>query len=160
MERLRNQQIKYIDEGFGEVIRRLEEKREQLKVDFGAKYDKEAGKFTKKMELLDLFQNDINNIETTYDDLSNFVDRSSHAKVLTKIRHVSDFIQKSIENMEQISKAPGFENADTQIDPLLKPLSLHVSKIVNLITKFNMLPQNVNIGSTKTTSASGTSLAN
>ena len=157
---MRNQQIKYIDEGFGEVIRRLEEKREQLKVDFGAKYDKDASKFTKKMELLDLFQSDINNIETTYDDLSNFVDRSSHAKVLTKIRHVSDFIQKSIESMEQISKAPGFENADTQIDPLLKPLSLHVSKIVNLITKFNMLPQNVNIGSTKTTSASGTSSAN
>ena len=97
---MRTQQIKFIDEGFGEVIRRLEEKRDQLKVDFGAKYNKEAAKFNQKMELLNLFQNDIENIETTYEDLSNFVDRSSHAKVLTKIRHVSDFIQKSIESME------------------------------------------------------------
>ena len=65
------------------------------------------------MGTLEVFNNDIGNIESIYDDLSKFIDRSSDAKVLTKITEVSEFIQKSIENLEQIGKAKGFDKADT-----------------------------------------------
>ena len=53
VNRLREQQIKNIDQGFSEVIKKLEEKREQLKSDFNLRYDTEAAKFTFKLDILD-----------------------------------------------------------------------------------------------------------
>ena len=52
------------------------------------------------MGTLEVYTGDIANIESIYDDLSKFIERSSDAKVLTKITEVSEFIQKSIENLE------------------------------------------------------------
>lgn len=37
--RMKEQQIYFIEYGFGEVIKKLEEKKEQLKVEFSARYD-------------------------------------------------------------------------------------------------------------------------
>ena len=65
------------------------------------------------MGTLEVYSGDIANIESIYEDLSKFIDRSSDAKVLTKITEVSEFIQKSIENLESIGKAKGFDKADT-----------------------------------------------
>ena len=97
-------------------------------------------KYDGKNETLDVYTNDIGNIESIYDDLSKFIERSGDAKVLTKITEVSEFIQKSVENLEQIAKAKGFDKADTQIDSSLTPLSLNVEKVISIIAKFNMLP--------------------
>ena len=137
---LKEQQLKNIDIGFAEVIKGLEKKRDTLKADFTAKYETEEVKYDEKMGTLEVFNNDIGNIESIYDDLSKFIERSSDAKVLTKITEVSEFIQKSIENLEQIGKAKGFDKADTQIDSSLTPLSLNVEKVISIIAKFNMLP--------------------
>jgi len=41
--------------------------------------------------------------------LQRFIERGSDAKILTKITDISEFIQKSIENLEHISKAKGFD---------------------------------------------------
>ena len=65
------------------------------------------------MGTLEVYSGDISNIESIYEDLSKFIDRSSDAKVLTKITEVSEFIQKSIESLESIGKAKGFDKADT-----------------------------------------------
>ena len=65
------------------------------------------------MGTLEVYSGDISNIEGIYEDLSKFIDRSSDAKVLTKITEVSEFIQKSIESLESIGKAKGFDKADT-----------------------------------------------
>ena len=65
------------------------------------------------MGTLEVYSGDISNIESIYEDLSKFIERSSDAKVLTKITEVSEFIQKSIENLEMIGKAKGFDKADT-----------------------------------------------
>ena len=92
------------------------------------------------MATLDVFQNDIGNIESIYDDLSKFIERSSDAKVLTRITEISEFIQKSVENLELIAKAKGFDKEDTKIDSSLTPLSLNVEKVISIIAKFNMLP--------------------
>ena len=53
---------------------------------------------------------------------------------------MSEFIQKSAENLETIAKAKGFDKADTQLDAGLTPLSLNVEKVISIIAKFNMLP--------------------
>ena len=137
---MRQQQLYYIEYGFSEVIKKLEEKRELLKAEFNARYDKEEGRFNEKMEILEVYNRDQISIETIYDDLQRFIDRSNDAKILTKITDISEFIQKSIENLEHISKAKGFEKVDTEVDPAMKPLSLHVQKVFDLITKFNMFP--------------------
>ena len=57
-----------------------------------------------------------------------------------KINEVSEFIQKSAENLELIAKAKGFDKADTALDASLTPLSLNVEKVISIIAKFNMLP--------------------
>lgn len=137
---MREQQMKNIDIGFAEVIKGLEAKRDLLKEEFQTKYDAESSRFEEKMGTLEVYSGDIANIESIYDDLSKFIERSSDAKMLTKITEVSEFIQKSIENLEQIGKAKGFDKADTQIEPGLTPLSLNVEKVMSIIAKFNMLP--------------------
>lgn len=89
---------------------------------------------------MEVYRRDQDSIEAIYEDLSRFIERGTDAKILTKITDISEFIQKSIENLEHISKAKGFEKEDCVIDPSVKPLSLHVQKVFELITKFNMFP--------------------
>ena len=72
--------------------------------------------------------------------MQSFVDRSTDAKILTKITDITEFIQKSISNLDHAQKAKGFEKADTTIHPELRPLSMHVQKVFELISKFNMFP--------------------
>lgn len=138
IERMKEQQIYFIEYGFGEVIKKLEEKRDQLKKEFVAKYDAEGVRFNQKLEILDVYNRDQNSIEAIYEDLLRFIERGTDAKILTKINDIQEFVQKSVENLEHISKAKGFDKADTEINPQLKPLSLHVQKVFDLITKFNM----------------------
>ena len=113
--RMKEQQIYFIEYGFSEVIKKLEEKRDKLKEEFAARYNQEESRFNEKMEILEVYNRDQNSIETIYEDLQRFVERSTDAKILTKITDISEFIQKSIANLEHISKAKGFEKADTEI---------------------------------------------
>ena len=113
----------------------------------------EEARFNEKLEILDVYGRDQASIETIYEDLVRFTERGSDAKILTKISDISEFIQKSILNLEHISKAKGFEKEDTQIDPRLKPLSLHVQKVFDLISKFNMFPPGAPGSSTKPATA-------
>ena len=74
--------------------------------------------------------------------MNKFLERATDAKVLTKLSDISEFIQKSVESLEHISRAKGFDKAETEVDPSMRPLSLHVQKVFDLITKFNMFPPN------------------
>ena len=94
-----------------------------------------------KVSSLDQNLEDINNIEIIYEELMKFVEKNSDAKVLTKINDISSFISKSIEDLERIAKAKGFDKTETFIDPSLKPLTLNVQKAYEIIAKFNMVPQ-------------------
>lgn len=44
------------------------------------------------MEILEVYNTDQNSIDTIYDDLQRFIERSTDAKVLTKITDISEFI--------------------------------------------------------------------
>ena len=132
VQRMKEQQIYFIEYGFNEVIKKLEEKRDQLKEEFTAKYTREEERFAQKQEILEVYNRDQASIEAIYDDLSRFIERGSDVKVLGKITDITEFIHKSIENLEHISKAKGFEKEDMAVDPQLKPLSLHVQKVFDL----------------------------
>ena len=76
---------------------------------------------------LDQNQAEITNIETIYKELASFIDRNNDAKILTKIGDISEFMSKSIEDLERITKMKGFDKADCNTaDPALQPLSLNV----------------------------------
>ena len=56
--RAREKQMEYIEFGFAEVIRKLEEKKEKLKQDFAARYDEEERKFDDKLKILEVYTRD------------------------------------------------------------------------------------------------------
>ena len=92
ISRMKDQQIYFIDYGFSEVIKKLEEKREQLKADFLEKYEKEEARFNEKLEILEIYNRDQNSIEAIYEDLNKFLERATDAKILTKLTDISEFI--------------------------------------------------------------------
>lgn len=63
IERLKQQQTENIERGFGEVILRLEAKRDQLKGDFEQKYDEELNNFLQKQEMISSNAQEIDNID-------------------------------------------------------------------------------------------------
>ncbi len=138
--RLKDQQLRNIDKGFGDLIKKLEEKREELKNEFSNKYLLEENKILSKTQMLDQNAEEIQNIEIIYDELIKFIEKNNDAKILTKINDISSFISKSIEDLEMIAKKKGFDKNETLIDPQLKPLTLNVQKAYEIISKFNMVP--------------------
>lgn len=82
---------------------------------------------------------EVTNIESIYDELRSFIERNSDAKVLSKISDISSFMNKSIEDLERITKMRGFEKQDLVIDPSLHPMTLNVQKVLEIINKFNMV---------------------
>lgn len=138
--RLKDQQLRNIDKGFGDLIKKLEEKREELKTEFSNKYLAEENKILSKTQMLDQNNEEIQNIEIIYDELIKFIEKNNDAKVLTKINDISSFISKSIEDLELIAKKKGFDKNESLIDPALKPLTLNVQKAYEIISKFNMVP--------------------
>jgi hypothetical protein len=109
IQRKKEEQMRNIDKGFGDLIRRLEEKRDELKSEFAAKYVSEENKLLARAQILDQNQEDIANIEIIYEELLKFIERNNDAKILTKIADISSFISKSIEDLECISKKKGFD---------------------------------------------------
>jgi len=47
---------------------------------------------------------EIENIDLIYKELQGFIERNSDAKILTKINDISDFMNKSIEDLEKITR--------------------------------------------------------
>ena len=47
---------------------------------------------------------EIENIDMIYKELQGFIERNSDAKILTKINDISDFLNKSIEDLEKITR--------------------------------------------------------
>lgn len=122
------------------MIKKLEEKRDELKNEFSNKYLSEENKILQKTQTLDKNTDEIQNIEIIYDELIKFIEKNNDAKILTKINDISSFISKSIEDLEKIAKNKGFEKSEVLTDPSLKPLTLNVQKAYEIISKFNMVP--------------------
>lgn len=90
---------------------------------------------------LDKFEKDVSNIDIIYEELNRFIETNIDAKILAKIHDISQFISKSIDDLEKIAKAKGFDKQTAYVAKDLKPLTLNVSKAYDIIGKFNMVPQ-------------------
>jgi len=86
------------------VIGKLEEKREQLKDTFTKDYRSEKQKFEDEYSHLNHNCDQISQISIVFQELSSFVEQSDDGKVLSKINDITDFINKSVEDLEGISK--------------------------------------------------------
>ena len=82
---------------------RLQAKRDSLKSEFEAKYDEELQKFVSKQEMIASNSEEIENIDQIYKELQGFIERNSDAKILTKINDISNFLNKSIQDLGKIN---------------------------------------------------------
>jgi len=128
-----------VDKGFDEIIKKMQDKRELLKKDFEERYTSADAIYLDKESSLVQNASEVSNIEAIYDELKSFIERNSDAKVLSKISDISSFMNKSIEDLERITKMRGFEKPDLTIDPSLHPMTLNVQKVLDIINKFNMV---------------------
>lgn len=88
IDRLKEIQLKNIDQGFAALIKRMEDKRDALKEEFKAKYVTESTIMVNKIHILDQFNSDITNIEIVYEELSKFINKNIDAKVCAKINDI------------------------------------------------------------------------
>ena len=109
LARLKQQQIENVDKGFDEIIKKMQDKRELLKKDFEERYSSTDAVYLEKENTLVQNASEVTNIESIYDELRSFIERNSDAKVLSKISDISSFMNKSIEDLERITKMRGFE---------------------------------------------------
>lgn len=75
---------------------------------------------------LEKFDKDVSNIEIIYEELIKFINVNTDAKVLAKIHDISQFISKSIDDLEKIAKAKGYDKTTNFVAKDLKPLTLNV----------------------------------
>ena len=61
-------------------------------------------KFLQKQEIINANSVEIVNIDLIYKELQGFIERNSDEKILTKINDLSDFMNKSIEDLENITR--------------------------------------------------------
>lgn len=90
--------------------------------------------------MFQLNQQEISKIDNIYRELSVFLEKNPDAKVLTKINDISGFMNKSIEDLERITRDKS-SIEDLHLSQALAPLTLNVDKVFYIIQRFNMLPK-------------------
>ena len=104
LHKLLSQQIRNLDQGFGDIIKRLEDKKYEITVNFENQYKNEDQRFVGLQNCLDGYLEEISHIERVFVELIEFVDASADAQVLLKINDVSSFMHKSFVEMEKMTK--------------------------------------------------------
>ena len=74
-----------------------------------------------------------------HDELISYIESNVDAKILSSIHDISKFLSKSIDDLEKIAKAKGYDKHSNHMAKDLKPMNLNVSKAYELIGKFNMV---------------------
>ena len=101
-------------------------------------------KFLQKQEIINANSVEIVNIDLIYKELQGFIERNSDEKILTKINDISDFMNKSIEDLEKITRIKTLDRQHCQIPQNLIPLSLNAEKVFDIVTRFNMVQSKTN----------------
>lgn len=139
VERMKQQQRKNIESGFNELIKRLESRKEELIQDFNKRYEEEDQRINKKREILNKNKEDIETVKNVYEEIVGYIKSNSDAAVLSKIQDITSFVSKSIEDLEGIAKSKGFDKNEIYIEASMRPLSMHVQKAFEIISKFTLV---------------------
>ena len=89
LHKLLSHQLKNLDQGFNELIRKLNEKKMEITVGFENQYKREDQRFVGMQNCLDGYLEEISHIERVFVELIEFVDVSPEAQVLLKVNDVS-----------------------------------------------------------------------
>lgn len=85
LERLMEIQLNNIQDGFAELIRKIEEKRNDIIMEFERKYKREEQRLMNKDKIIVANQQEIQNIELIFEELVQFIEQSNDAQILQKI---------------------------------------------------------------------------
>ena len=70
-------------------------------------------------------------------DLSNFIDRSSDAEILSKINTITDFLHQSISDLEHYE---AIDQSKLQIaESLQKSLKINADKVTDMLTNVKLI---------------------
>lgn len=75
------------------------------------------------------------------------MDKNPKERVLTKINDISDFVQKSQEDLESIKILDCTQLPELQINPQLVVVGLNADKIYQIIKKFTIRPPKLSCSS-------------
>lgn len=143
LSKLKLQQMSNIDKGFNELQKKLEDKKQEIKLEFEKRYKKEEQKFMTKTSIVDTNSEEIKGIERIFNELLQFINHNPDAKILQKASDVTTFLHKSFTDLDIITKNQIAQKSEIYIHPSFKPLTLNVKKAIEMVSKFEMLPPNV-----------------
>ena len=151
LSKLKQQQMQNIDKGFLELMKKLEDKKQEIMLEFEKRYKKEEQKFMTKTSLVDTNSEEIKGIEKIFNELLQFINNNPDAKILQKASDVTTFLHKSFTDLDIITKNQIAQKSEIYIHPSFKPLTLNVKKAIEIVSKFEMLPPNAMPSSTQRT---------
>lgn len=134
VEKLREIQIKNIDRGFEELIRRLEEKKTSLKSEFMAKYDREKVRLDELMRPFLIIQDRLNAVKHTYTELSEMLKNKTSAFVLGRIQDVMTKMKQASDTLQDLYLQTDFDRKLVQISDNMRPLTINIEKAFKLIS--------------------------
>ena len=73
------QQLKNVEHGFNDLIRKLDEKKKEITHEFERKFKKEEQKFMSKQNMINTDFQQIDDIEKIFEELIQFVDQNNDA---------------------------------------------------------------------------------
>jgi len=88
---------------------------------------------------LELFSEQISNIERIFIELVDFVDKSPNAQILTKTGDITQFMHKSYKDLETITQSEIEERKRICIDPIMRPSYLNSMKMADFIKKMALI---------------------
>ena len=137
-----------------ELMKKLEDKKQEIMLEFEKRYKKEEQKFMTKTSLVDTNSDEIKGIEKIFNELLQFINNNPDAKILQKASDVTTFLHKSFTDLDIITKNQIAQKSEIYIHPSFKPLTLNVKKAIEIVSKFEMLPPNAMPSSTQRTNNS------
>ena len=145
LHKLLSQQIKNLESGFNDIIKRLTDKKYEITVNFENQYKSEDQRFVGLQNCLDGYLEEISHIERVFVELIEFVDASPEAQVLLKVNDVSQFMHKSFVEMEKMTKNELQQKSEIYIQPNFRPMYLNTTKALDFINKLEMVKGNNDI---------------
>lgn len=109
-------------------------------MEFSKRYVDEDARIRKKMDKLKENKESIDNIRNMYEEITGYFEQHSDAAVLSKIGEITSFVSKSIEDLQGIGKTEGFAKNEVYVEASMRPLSMHVQKAFDIISKFTLVP--------------------
>eukprot|EP00347_Sterkiella_histriomuscorum_P008359 403345403 len=158
VDKLKEIQQKNLDRGFEELIRRIEEKKQNLKNDFNQKYDKEKVRLEDTMKPYLIIQNRLEAVKHTYTELSEMLMNKTSAFVLGRIQDVMNKMKQASDTLQDLYLQTDLDKKAIQINDTLRPLTINIEKAFKLISQFKIEHQgqsnNAPIGNNKFTHSS------